>query len=29
MAKTKNQLLAEAFAEESKRAVGNIVHSKI
>ena len=28
MAKTKNQLLAEALAEASKRAVGNIVHSK-
>jgi Fic family protein len=28
MAKTKNQLLAEALAEVSKRAVGNIVNSK-
>ncbi len=28
MAKTKNQLLAEALAEVSKSAVGNIVHSK-
>ena len=28
MAKTENQLLAEALAEVSERAVGNIVHSK-
>ena len=28
MARTKNQLLAEALAEVSKSAVGNIVHSK-